>query len=132
MLNFPTQAISTRILFWKPSKAQSLESYNLLPTCQGYSLATVSTPPTILVTLLAWPQLHVAVVVVAVVVVVGLAVVVPGVVGGTVGITIKLESIRMIVMKYLPKSVHSPCDQTQSPLHHSPFTRGHSEQEVAK
>ena len=46
------------------------------PTCQGYSLASVSTPPTILVTLLAWPQLHVAVVVVAVVVVMGLAVVV--------------------------------------------------------
>ena len=48
----------------------------MLPTCQGYSLASVSTPPTILVTLLAWPQLHVAVVVVAVVVVMGLAVVV--------------------------------------------------------
>ena len=45
-------------------------------TCQGYSLASVSTPPTILVTLLAWPQLHVAVVVVAVVVVMGPAVVV--------------------------------------------------------
>ena len=46
------------------------------PTCQGYSLASVSTPPTILVTLLAWPQLHVAVVVVAVVVVMVTAVVV--------------------------------------------------------
>ena len=47
------------------------------PTCQGYSLASVSTPPTILVTLLTWPQLHVAVLVVAVVVVLmGLVVVV--------------------------------------------------------
>ena len=46
------------------------------PTCQGYSLASVSTPPTILVTLLTWPQLHVAVVVVAVVVVMGPVVVV--------------------------------------------------------
>ena len=45
-------------------------------TCQGYSLASVSTPPTILVTLLAWPQLHVAVVVVAVVVMMGPVVVV--------------------------------------------------------
>ena len=51
------------------------KSCNLLPTCQGYSLAPVSTPPTILVTLLAWPQLHVAVVV-AVVVVMGPVVVV--------------------------------------------------------
>ena len=48
----------------------------MLPTCQGYSLASVSTPPTILVTLLTWPQLHVAVVVVAVVEVMGLVVVV--------------------------------------------------------
>merc|ERR1711884_301278 len=55
---------------------QILQDNNLLPTCQGYSLASVSTPPTILVTLLAWPQLHVAVVVVAVVVVMGPVVVV--------------------------------------------------------
>ena len=50
----------------------------MLPTCQGYSLASVSTPPTILVTLLAWPQLHVAVVVVAVVVMGPAVVVVTG------------------------------------------------------
>ena len=55
---------------------QNLGSCKLLPTCQGYSLASVSTPPTILVTLLAWPQLHVAVGVVAVGVVMGPAVVV--------------------------------------------------------
>ena len=59
----------------------NLESLTLqvavqVPTCQGYSLASVSTPPTILVTLLTWPQLHVAVVVVAVVVVTGPVVVV--------------------------------------------------------
>ena len=59
----------------------NLESLTLqvavqVPTCQGYSLASVSTPPTILVTLLAWPQLHVAVVVVAVVVVMVTAVLV--------------------------------------------------------
>ena len=29
------------------------------PTCQGYSLTSVSTPPTILVCLCATPQLHV-------------------------------------------------------------------------
>ena len=52
------------------------KSCNLQPTCQGYSLASVSTPPTILVTLLAWPQLHVAVLVVAVVVMMGPVVVV--------------------------------------------------------
>ena len=54
----------------------NLGSCKLLPTCQGYSLASVSTPPTILVTRLAWPQLQVAVVVVAVVLVMGPAVVV--------------------------------------------------------
>ena len=58
----------------------------MLPTCQGYSLASVSTPPTILVTLLTWPQLHVAVVVVAVVVMIGPVVVIGAVVceGGNV------------------------------------------------
>ena len=30
----------------------------LCPTCQGYSLTSVSTPPTILVRLLAWPQVQ--------------------------------------------------------------------------
>ena len=57
-------------------KTPQLKSCKLLPTCQGYSLASVSTPPTILVTLLTWPQLHVAEVVVAVVVVMGPVVVV--------------------------------------------------------
>ena len=37
------------------------------PTCQGYSFTSVSTPPTILVVLLACPQLHVSVDVLAVV-----------------------------------------------------------------
>ena len=44
-------------------------SLHLCLTCQGYSLTSVSWPPTILVSLLAWPQvqvLMVAVVVVAV------------------------------------------------------------------
>ena len=36
------------------------------PTCQGYSLTSVSTPPTILVTLCAKPQLQLAVAVVVV------------------------------------------------------------------
>ena len=55
---------------------KTLKSCKLQPTCQGYSLASVSTPPMILVTLLAWPQLHVAVLVVAVVVMMGPVVVV--------------------------------------------------------
>ena len=51
------------------------------PTCQGYSLTSVSTPPTILVRLFASPQLQLLVlplgmVVVGVVVVVGEGVVV--------------------------------------------------------
>ena len=36
------------------------------PTCQGYSLTSVSTPPTILVTLCATPQLQLAVSIVVV------------------------------------------------------------------
>ena len=36
------------------------------PTCQGYSLTSVSAPPTILVTLCATPQLQLAVTVVVV------------------------------------------------------------------
>ena len=40
----------------------------VIPTCQGYSLTSVSTPPTILVCLCATPQLHVPLVGAAVVV----------------------------------------------------------------
>ena len=33
----------------------------MCPTCQGYSFTSVSCPPTILVRLLAWPQVQVLV-----------------------------------------------------------------------
>ena len=33
----------------------------MCPTCQGYSFTSVSWPPTILVRLLAWPQVQVLV-----------------------------------------------------------------------
>ena len=56
-------------------------------TCHGYSFTSVSIPPTILVILLAWPQLHV-VVVVAVVLDIGLIVVVPGSVGAGVDVVL--------------------------------------------
>ena len=59
----------------------------LCPTCHGYSFTSVSIPPTILVILLAWPQLHV-VVVVAVVLDIGLIVVVPGSVGAGVDVVL--------------------------------------------
>ena len=36
-------------------------SLYLCPTCQGYSFTSVSCPPTILVRLLAWPQVQVLV-----------------------------------------------------------------------
>ena len=32
--------------------------YNICPTCHGYSLTSVSTPPTILIRLLACPQVQ--------------------------------------------------------------------------
>ena len=59
----------------------------LCPTCHGYSFTSVSNPPTILVILLAWPQLHV-VVVVGVVLDIGLIVVVPGSVGAGVDVVL--------------------------------------------
>ena len=59
----------------------------LCPTCHGYSFTSVSIPPTILVILLAWPQLHV-VVVLAVVLDIGLIVVVPGSVGAGVDVVL--------------------------------------------
>ena len=40
---------------------QRESSLYLCPTCQGYSFTSVSCPPTILVRLLAWPQVQVLV-----------------------------------------------------------------------
>jgi len=54
------------------------------PTCQGYSLTSVSCPPTILLPLLTWPQLHLEVEPV-VVVVIGASVEGVGDAGGAVG-----------------------------------------------
>ena len=48
---------------------------HMRPTCHGYSLASVSCPPTILVRLLAWPQVQVLVLVLGIVVAVGCVVV---------------------------------------------------------
>ena len=50
----------------------------MCPTCQGYSLTSVSWPPTILVCLLAWPQVQVLVLPLEMVVAVGGVVVVTG------------------------------------------------------
>ena len=50
----------------------------LCPTCQGYSLTSVSWPPTILVRLLAWPQVQVLVLPLEMVVAGGGVVVVTG------------------------------------------------------
>ena len=44
-------------------------------TCHGYSFTSVSTPPTILVRLLAWPQLQVLLLLLEVVAAVGVVVV---------------------------------------------------------
>jgi len=55
------------------------------PTCQGYSLTSVSWPPTILLPLFTWPQLHLEVEPVVVVVVIGAAVEGVGDAGGAVG-----------------------------------------------
>jgi len=41
-----------------PPQNGSLLPVKAIPTCHGYSLASVSTPPTILLTLLATPHLH--------------------------------------------------------------------------
>ena len=48
--------IKTRVLLAEPQPGQYL-----CPTCQGYSFSSVSCPPTILVRLLAWPQVQVLV-----------------------------------------------------------------------
>ena len=41
-----------------PQKGVELDMEDKRPTCQGYSLASVLTPPTILDTVFAWPHLH--------------------------------------------------------------------------
>ena len=50
----------------------------MCPTCQGYSFTSVSCPPTILVRLLAWPQVQVLVLPLEMVVAGGGVVVVTG------------------------------------------------------
>ena len=41
-----------------PQKGVELKLEERRPTCQGYSLASVLSPPTILDTVFAWPHLH--------------------------------------------------------------------------
>ena len=70
----------------------------MCPTCQGYSFTSVSTPPTILVRLLACPQVQVLVLPLEVVVAGGVVVVVFVVAEGVVvvdtgeGVEVKVEA----------------------------------------
>ena len=51
------------VIMWRSERMEPPQKGTLLegktsPTCQGYSLTSVSWPPTILVPLFTWPQLH--------------------------------------------------------------------------
>ena len=86
----------------------------MCPTCQGYSFTSVSCPPTILVRLLAWPQVQVLVLPLEMVVAGGGVVVVTGE-----GVVVEANIIynHFISLTYLPTPLLTHQFHLMSPSH---------------